>query len=120
MNIEKTSDGLVRANLKRLIDLYYEIRNEPHETNPFISWYGELEKEIVDMFCRWYSQDLEDAITKANNYFVDDTGEWGEFDHYSYKNGFIISINRGSNLRHYDIRQTESLQKLEEKYDKMY
>lgn len=110
----------IGTSLKELIDLYYEIRNVPHKDNPFLYWYAYTEREIVDMFCRWYRRDLNDARDQAVSLFIDEFGSCPTVQYYTYNNGFNITVGWATIQKTYNIKQTEAMQVLEEKYGRKH
>ena len=74
-----------------MIDLYHEIKSQPHTSNPFIAYYGEIDKELVDLFIQWYDKELKDVIYDvAIPFLIDDGGKIYDFLSYSYNNGWNL------------------------------
>jgi hypothetical protein len=77
-----------------VIDLYHEIKSQPHTSNPFIAYYGEVDKELVDLFIKWYRKELGDAIYDiAIPMLIDEHGKVYDFLSYSYNNGWILEFD---------------------------
>lgn len=97
-------DKKYKRILIELMDLYNEIKAQPHSSNPFISYYSHLDKEIIDLFIKWYRGDKDRAVDKAMDLFIDETDLAPELADISYNDGWNVTLENGCVTKTYNVK----------------